>query len=119
MASSLKISEPVKSKDAELRTAVAQDDQKILSEISFLDQQRIEDLKQNRAERKKFATLLFMLIIGWLIAIGIVLFSQGLGFFIAWKFSLSESVMLALIGGTTINVLGLFLVVVKYLFKSE
>jgi hypothetical protein len=81
--------------------------------------QRIKDLEQNRTERKKFATLLFQLIIGWLIAIGLILFAQGMGYFAFWKFELSEGVMLALIGGTTVNVLGLFLVVVKYLFKAE
>lgn len=121
--------QPDTTKAGKLRTAAKlENEEDKLTQLAASDaeysqkeelKQRIKDLEQNRAERKKFATLLFQLIIGWLIAIGLILFAQGMGYFMVWKFTLSEGVMLALIGGTTVNVLGLFLVVVKYLFKAE
>ena len=34
-------------------------------------------------------------------------------------FSLSDSVLLMMIGGTTINVLGIFILAARYLFKTD
>jgi hypothetical protein len=80
--------------------------------------QPVHDAEQDRVQRKYFAWLIYGLIVVWLTAIFVVLFFQGFGA-IDKSFVLSEPVLLALIGGTTINVLGIFILVAKYLFTKS
>jgi len=70
-----------------------------------------QDIKQ----RKEYANKIFYLIVVWLVVLLIVLLLQGFGKTVS--FSLSDSVLLAFIGGTTINVLGIFVIVAKYIFR--
>jgi hypothetical protein len=94
----------------------------------------LQGLRQDIKARKRYARHIFRLIVVWLIAIFIILLLQGflseremvlgfraLGSF--WRtsihFRLSDAVLLALIGGTTANVLGLFIFVVQYLFPKR
>ena len=74
-------------------------------------------LKQNIKERKKYAKSIYFLIIGWLIGVFILLVFNGFGELIHFK--LSEKIMITLISGTTINILGIFIIVVNYLFKKN
>ena len=67
-------------------------------------------------ERKKYAFRIFALICVWLFALFVVLFFQG---FSPWDFDLTNAVLLALIAGTTISVIGIFIIVAKYLFPSN
>ncbi len=87
-----------------------------LSDEDVRTQKLLNDqLEQDIKERERYAKNIFALISIWLI---------GLGFVIVWQgnenngFNLSETLMLSLVGGTTINVLGLFFVVLKYLFPE-
>ena len=77
--------------------------------------QDIEDRKQDRGEREKYASRVYWLIVCWLIALAGILLLQGF----ENSFSLRENVVLALIGGTTANVLGIFIVVINYLFPKD
>lgn len=79
-------------------------------------EEELESAKQDRTERKRYASLIFGLICAWLVMLFAVLFFQGLA---AFGFQLQDSVLLALIGGTTANVLGIFVIVAKYLFPSN
>jgi hypothetical protein len=87
-----------------------------------LDKQKqkaqIAGLLQDIAERKKYAGRIFYLISLWLIGIFLILILQGFGSNSHW-FALSEAVVIAAIGGTTINVIGIFIVVAKYLFPKR
>ena len=78
----------------------------------------LDALKQDISERKQYAKRIFNLIRAWLIGIFCLLLLQGflsnLGLF-----DLSEAVILAVVGGTTLNVLGIFIVVVNYLFPKR
>lgn len=76
-----------------------------------------KSFKQDIKERKKYANKIYDLISWWLFCIGMIVFLQG---FLAQygTFNLSDKVLIALITGTTINVLGLFIIVINYLFKS-
>ena len=65
-------------------------------------------------QRKIYAVLLFTLAILWLGFIGLFLFLAGLG-----KMKVSDSVLIALITTTTINVLGLFYIVARWLFPNK
>ncbi len=77
-------------------------------------------LKQDIDLRKDFAWDIFYLIVAWLFLVFVVLLLQGFTATIcAHKFGLSDSVVLALISGTTVNVLGIFLIVVRYLFPTR
>ncbi len=76
----------------------------------------VDGLKLDLKQRKEYANKIFYLIVVWLIVLLGVLLLQGFG-----KtddgFSLSDSVLLAFIGGTTVNVLGIFVIVAKYIFR--
>ena len=107
------------------------------TEEVFFDSQRreaeLQSFRQDTEQRKSFANRIFILIAIWLVAIFIVLLLVGfLGegakisgtcfgkeFVFAPKFKLSDAVIIALIGGTTVNVLGILILVVQYLFPKR
>jgi hypothetical protein len=74
--------------------------------------------------RKIFAVLLFLMSVSWLGFIGWIIVRAGTGwypsdnFFGFLPFQLSDSVLIALITTTTINVLGLFFAVTRWLFPN-
>lgn len=78
-----------------------------------------QSLSDDIKGRKGYATKLFCLIVAWLIGIFIVLLLSGFGGVCGHTFKLSDAVLLALIGSTTATVLGLFIVVVNYLFPQR
>jgi len=98
------------------------------------EEERVKILQQDRQERQKYAKYLFKLICAWLLGIYSIIMLAGFGATVARfdmsdvpvvkrlefkpSFKLSDAVLLALIGGTTINVLGLFVIVANYLFNS-
>ena len=72
--------------------------------------------KQDRRQRKQFAYCIFGFIcVYMLIVLAIVLFA-GLH---AWDFSLDGATLVTLLSTTTANVLGLFIIVAKYLFHAK
>ena len=76
-----------------------------------------KQFEQNIRERREYATLIFCLTLCWLVIIISVLVLQG---FSSWTtFSLSDNVLMALIGGTTVNVVGTLYIVLKYLFPEH
>lgn len=79
---------------------------------------RIDQLKQDLDERKRYAAKIYRLIALWLGSLGFILLLQGVKLPKDF-FTLSDSVLLALIGGTTANVLGMFFIVLKYLFPQQ
>ncbi len=81
--------------------------------------EEVNDLKQNRDERKKYAHRIFVLICCWIGGLLLILLLQGLGQWYWLKFSLSQPVLLSVIGSTTVNVLGIFYIVAHYLFPSN
>lgn len=72
--------------------------------------------EQDITERKSYARKIYRLTIGWFCALGLILALHG------WEkysgFEISERIILALITSATIEVIGLFVVVAKYLFPS-
>ncbi|SOD97111.1 hypothetical protein [Spirosoma fluviale] len=91
---------------------------------------------QDMHERRKFARYIFWMVALWLLGIFSVVVFKGLKSFktvmviklnetyrliadIAFDFDLSDTVMVALITTTTINVAAFFLAVTKYLFPSK
>jgi hypothetical protein len=76
---------------------------------------RIEAIKQDTTERKRYANRTFWLVCFWLGGIALTIVAQG---FKAWGFYLDADIVMALIGGTTTGVVGIFLIVARYLFPS-
>ena len=85
------------------------------------NQAHLKQLLQNIGERKKYASRIFWLVCGWLGFVGIIVFISGLEghLFGGIRLSLPESVIIALITTTTINVIGIFLFVMRYLFSTN
>lgn len=75
----------------------------------------LEGLRQDIQERKKYADKIYKLIVFWLLAIFLLVLING--FCSAFDlFSLSTAVMTTIVGGTTVNILGIFYIVANYLF---
>jgi hypothetical protein len=101
----------------------AEADPKTALERERLENQRLQaevaGLTQDTAERKRYALCFFVLACVWIAVITAVLLLQGFGFFCKWPFKLSEPIVLAVIGSTTVNVLGILYVVANYLFPKR
>lgn len=78
--------------------------------------EEIESLKQDREQRKHFAIHIFYSVRAYMLLIFIVLFVQGFNIF---NFSLSDTVLVTLLGTTTVNVIGIFAFVARYLFHHD
>src|SRR5438552_2492579 len=76
----------------------------------------IKGTLQDIDERKKYAHCIFCLTVGWLGLMGYVLLAQGYNFKF---FELHDSVLIALVTTTTSGIVGLLVLVVKYLFPSR
>ena|ERR1035437_8041658 len=84
-------------------------------------QAEIAGLVQDADERKKYAYRFFVVSCIWIGVISILLLLQGFGSFWYGKFpfKLSEPVVLATIGSTTLNILGILYIVANYLFPKR
>jgi hypothetical protein len=66
--------------------------------------------------------LLFLLVVIWLVAILVFVFLSGFQFWPWFNKSfltLSDAVILALIGSTTVNVIGLFVIAARWLYGAQ
>lgn len=97
-----------------------QADERTLQEQDFLAEEakkaQLASYKQDVEHRAEYAPKIFWLIVGWIIGIFLLLALQG---FHAKDFNLSDSVLIALISGTTLNVLGMFVIVANYIFRKQ
>ena len=80
--------------------------------------EELKDLKQDRDERKSYASKLYWLVLSWLMIILLITIFQGLQLS-PIVFKLSDVVLITLITTTTANVAAFFLVVVRYLFRPK
>lgn len=84
-------------------------------EIDLL-QQQFREASDTHDLRLSYANRLFWLVCAWLAC---VVFAVELTGFKTWGFTLSDPILIAFITTTTINVVGLFFVVAKWLFPSK
>ena len=104
----------------------AEDYKERLSGASIDEERKIVELdlrreelasnKQDRDERKRFATKIFWMMTCFLF---IVLLSVFLHAIPRVPFNLSDPVLIALLTTSSAEVIGVFLVVARYLFKSK
>lgn len=82
--------------------------------------EELKDLRQDRDERKSYASKLYWLVLIWLSVILIIVTLQGLKLSgLGFSFQLDDVVLVTLITTTTANVAAFFLVVVRYLFRPK
>ena len=81
-----------------------------------LQDAKIDDLVQDRDQRKKYSDRLFKLVVWWLIAVSLIILLHGFGYV---PFTLSVAVLTTIVGSTTGAVLGLFAIVANYLFPKR
>lgn len=74
----------------------------------------ISHSKQNMSERKAYAEQIFRFTVIWCFGLFVLLFGCGLG-----NLKLSDTVITAFIGSTTVNVFIFFKLVTEYLFNKE
>ena len=74
-------------------------------------QEELDGRKQDREQRKVFAQWIFGLVCAYLLAVLVTVFLVGFG-----PMTLSDIVLNVLLTTTTANVIGIFVIVAKYLF---
>ena len=87
-----------------------------------------KSIKKHESERAglynkhyaEYANTIPKIVIWYLCFVGFILFLNGVGFSChQFKFYLSDSVIITLLGTTTINILGLMYIVAKHLFPNS
>jgi len=78
-------------------------------------QAKLKSYIQDVGERKNYANKLYKLLVCFLISVFLILISCGIK---PLCFCLSEKIIITLLATTSANVIGIFLFVVKYLFKA-
>ena len=84
----------------------------------FEGKARIRGMLLDQEQRLEYARKAYELVVAWVGGIILLLTLSGIKL-AHFKFELSENVLLALIGGTTLNVLGVFYFVMAYLFHVD
>lgn len=101
----------------DLKTRFEEQSYQLAKARTELAQARVKSVHQDIDERKKYASKIFTLICYWVAGLLIVVC------FSSWsaitRFNTPTSVLLALVGSTTLNVLGLFYIVAHYLFPDR
>lgn len=77
---------------------------------------RIESFRQDTEERKVYARATFKLIRAYLIVVAAFLFLVGV---VPLPFHFSDAIVITLLSTTTTTVIGVFLLVMQYLFQKR
>lgn len=75
----------------------------------------IQDYASNRELREKYAAKVYLFLATWSAGVFLILVVNGFGL---WGFTLADTVLSVLVGGTTISVIGLVGFIVRGLFAS-
>ena len=100
-----------KEKTREYRSTEYKKEKEQLEHDSY--KEHLEDLKQERLLRRKYARSLFILLCIWLLIILLIVVFQGFN-----VIYLSDAVLITLITTTTANIAAYFLIVTKHLFPK-
>lgn len=93
------------------------DDCTTLEQVEILKgKAEVESVRFDTQARKEYAKKIFLLTCLWVCGIYALMLFQGFGF---KGFKLSDNVVLAAIGSTTANIVGVFLIVTRYFFPKK
>lgn len=101
--------------DAEEQIASSIEVKKQTEEYNRLKEE-VESIRQDREERKVYASKTFDFLCIYMMCVGLLLFMSGST---TASFQLSDSVLIVILGTTTTNVLGIFYFVANYLFPKR
>lgn len=101
------------SKDEGIEVGVSSDMEAIEKAIRF---EEYKGKKQDREQRKDFAERIFQFLMVYMLFSGFVLVLSGIAIN---NFHLNDEVLITLLGTTTANVIGIFVIVAKYLFPQH
>ena len=101
--------------DAEEQIASSIEVKKQTEEYNRLKEE-VESIKQDREERKVYASKTFDFLCVYMMCVGLLLFMSGST---TASLQLSDSVLIVILGTTTTNVLGIFYFVANYLFPKR
>lgn len=104
---------------SELKVALAQTQLQLKRTQVARERAHNEGIKQDQALRDKYAAKAYKFVGAWSIVLAILLVLDGIEIPGSVGFNLSENILLALIGGVTVNVLAVFLSVMNYLFPQK
>lgn len=90
-------------------------DTKKIDKDTALTEQEVYDRVQDRYERKKYAFRTFLFLCGFASIVLFIIIASG--FSKVTSFSLSDSVLIALITSSLATIVGIFILVMRYLFK--
>ena len=103
-------------KRQEINTASKQEKVRELRARNDHQEEDLKGKKQDRKQRKSFSYLIFIFLCVYLELVFVILFFSG---FSGLAFRMADSVLITLLSTTTVNVIGIFILVVKYLFPTE
>ena len=113
----MKINENLLNEDISDECIITSSENDSAQKIALEDsREELENKKQNRNQRKTYANKLFVFLCVYMALVFLVLLFCGFSLF---GFTLSDTVLVALITTTTANVIGIFAFVVRYLFYSK
>ena len=75
----------------------------------------LKELRDNHSLRLSYTGHIFKLVVAWLTCVVMCVVLAG---FRLWGFQLSEKILIAFITSTTINVVGLFVLVAKWMYPA-
>lgn len=75
----------------------------------------VKSIEADTAARGTYANRIFCLVLGWIMAVFLVLFLEGYRWF-GWQ-PLPEHVVITLVGTSTISILGILASVIAYIFR--
>lgn len=96
--------------------ALLEDEQYEIEGVNYEEEKQklfLEQLKEDKESRKSYSSKIFCLIVIWLIAVFTLIILDSLK-----VLEIPEKTIITLIGGTTLNVFGLFHFVLKYLYQT-
>lgn len=97
------------------RSRLKEDLRKAQLENDLIDERK-QGAKQDREQRKMFADRIFSLVTCYLLFVFFLVFFSGSGF---GRMSISDNVLIAILTTMTVNVIGLLVIVARYLFPSK
>ncbi len=114
--------ERLKESISELAKNISKNGEAFEDESTFvLKQQIIASLQANSDQRRRYARYTFWLTVSWIFVVLVILIPAS--FYNAFSgkhvLEISDTVLIALLTTTTLNVFGFFLLVMKYLFNTE
>lgn len=87
-----------------------------LTVANNLRREELEGRKQDREQRKEFAVKIYHFLCFYLSSVLLLILLSGTSII---RFELTEGIIITLLSTTTANIIGIFILVVKYLFATR